>query len=470
MKKIAGLAVFLAVLILGSYYGTGIVTERTLKKNIALLDQSNGWAFEVAEYKRGFYRSYALLNARFHIPARTFKDSTGQESTQPAVDIALKIPLDIYHGPMIYADSQWLFGLGYAHSDMTIPETYERQFKETFTADSTKPHLNLSVFISYLNNSSILSELTGFKLITMQGKKEFDLLGITSDLQVSAHANHLQGQIILDGMRFKDGMITATAGKTNVKYDLNRTKLAFYIGDADVVFPSMVVMNGDQKTFEVQNLNIHSSSHIQGDLLDYQFKLTLDTFYNEGKSFSPILLDVSIRNLDADTLVKINHQTNHMQQGTEAERHQALLSMLPELPKLVSKGAQFAVNELSIGTPEGGIKGNLLLSLPNAVSDNPFQLIQSIKGDGKLTLSAAVVKKFLNDEAKRRLQMQSQVAVPAAADVELQAMAQTDEQLLKLVSSGLLSLEGNDYVIVLKLAGGQLRVNGKPFNPAMMQF
>ena len=57
MKKIAGLAVFLAVLILGSYYGTGIVTERTLKKNIALLDHSNGWAFEMAEYKRGFYRS-----------------------------------------------------------------------------------------------------------------------------------------------------------------------------------------------------------------------------------------------------------------------------------------------------------------------------------------------------------------------------------------------------------------------------
>ena len=468
MKKIAGLAVFLAVLILGSYYGTGIVTERTLKKNIALLDHSNGWAFEMAEYKRGFYRSYALLNARFHIPARTFKDATGQESTQPAVDIALKIPLDIYHGPIIYADAQWKFGLGYAHSDMTIPETYERQFKETFTADSTKPHLNLSVFIRYSTNSSILSNLTGFKLITIEGKKEFDLEGITSDLQVTAHANHLQGQVTLDGMRFKEGMVTATVGHAKLKYELNQTPLAFYIGDADVVFPSMVVMSGDQKTFSVQNLNIHSSSHMQGDLFDSQFKLTLDAFYNDGKSLGPTILDVSIRNLDADTLVKINDQTHHMQQGTEAERHQALLSILPELPKLVSKGAQFAVNELSIRTPEGIIQGNLLLSLPNAVSDNPFQLIQSIQGDGKLTLSAAVVKKFLSDEVRRRLQREG--AVLDATDVEQQTMAQTDEQLLKLVSSGVLSLEGNDYVIVLKLAGGHLSVNGKPFNPGMLQF
>lgn len=319
---------------------------------------------------------------------------------------------------------------------------------------------------------------------------------MTSDLQVTSHANQLQGQIKVDGMRFKDGMVTATVGKTNVNYDLNRSKLAFYLGDADIFFPSMVVMNGEQKTFELQNLDIHSSSHIQDDLLSSQFKVKLDALYNEGKSFGPAVLDVSISNLDADTMVRINDQTNHMQQASEADRHTALLSMLPELPKLVSKGAKFAVNELSIATPEGLIKGNLLLSLPNATWDNPFKLIQSLVGDGKLTLSAAVVKKFLNDAAKLRLQNQvdaqpvvlapvaseatpgaipapvdnGAVVVAAAPDVEQQAMAQTDERLLKMVRSGLLLPEGSDYVIVFKLAGGQLTVNGKSFNPGMIQF
>lgn len=493
MKKLAGLAVILAVLILGSYYGMGLVTERTLKKNIALIDQSNGWALEIVQYKRGLFYSYALLNGTLHIPARTVKDATGQESTEPAVDVALKIPLDIYHGPVMFADAKWLFGLGYARSDLKIPDTYAEKFKQTYSADSTEPHLNLSIFISYFNNSSLLSNVPAFKLISNQGKKEFEWLGMTSDLQVSSNANHLQGQVLVDGVRLKDthttGVMSANLGEVKVNYDLNRTELALYMGDVDILFPSFIVMNDANKTFEIKNLVIHSGSRLQDHLVSSDFKAKLDTLYKDGASYGPAVLDVSLSHLDADTLVKINEQANQLQQGTESDRHQALLSLLPELPKLVSKGAQLAVNELSLATPEGLIKGNLLLSLPNADSANPFQLIQSIQGDGQLTLCAAVVKKWMNDAAKLRLQNQAavnaaagiaatpetvNVVPPAAAapalDIDQQATAQTEERILKLVDSGLLSPEGSDYVIAVKLSAGQLSINGKPFNPAMMQF
>ena len=57
-----------------------------------------------------------------------------------------------------------------------------------------------------------------------------------------------------------------------------------------------------------------------------------------------------------------------------------------------------------------------------------------------------------------------------AADVELQATEQTDRKLSTLVQAGLLSVQGTEYVIELNLQQGQLSVNGKPFNPAMMQF
>jgi hypothetical protein len=39
-----------------------------------------------------------------------------------------------------------------------------------------------------------------------------------------------------------------------------------------------------------------------------------------------------------------------------------------------------------------------------------------------------------------------------------------------MVASGLFVLQGSDYVMVLKLAEGQLSVNGKPFNPTMIQY
>ena len=41
MKKLIGLVVIIAALVLGGYYGMGLVTERTLKKNVAIINQSN---------------------------------------------------------------------------------------------------------------------------------------------------------------------------------------------------------------------------------------------------------------------------------------------------------------------------------------------------------------------------------------------------------------------------------------------
>ena len=41
MKKLAGLIIILAVLILGGYYGMGVLTEKTIKKDIAIINQSN---------------------------------------------------------------------------------------------------------------------------------------------------------------------------------------------------------------------------------------------------------------------------------------------------------------------------------------------------------------------------------------------------------------------------------------------
>jgi len=60
--------------------------------------------------------------------------------------------------------------------------------------------------------------------------------------------------------------------------------------------------------------------------------------------------------------------------------------------------------------------------------------------------------------------------VMTVAEIEQQATVQTTQKLADLVSSGLLSMQGTEYVIELNLTQGQLTVNGKPFSPSMMQF
>jgi uncharacterized protein YdgA (DUF945 family) len=480
MKKILGLAVILAVLILGSYYGMGIVTERTLKKNIAVINQTNGLFVKVEQYHRGWFRSNVLVNWKLHVPAHDVKNASGVVSTLPAQDFDLQVPLDIYHGPVIFAESKLLFGLGYTHSDVTLPKVYEEKVKQLFTAQSVPPKMSLTVFVNYRNNIMFRMDLPAFKLIDKEGNTQFDWFGLKSDVSISADSNVLSGHVFLDGLHLIKDKINTVLGKVTSDYDLQRSQSGLYSGHASVLSPSFLVSEGDEKLLDVKNIQAQSDSHIEDGLFHSHFKATIDALVSKDKTYGPAVLDISIDKLDADVLAKINSQVNQLQQGTDAERNQMLFSLLPELPKLFAKGASVELKEFSVGMPDGSIKGSFLISIPNAGSSNPFQLIQSIQGDGQLVISAAVLKQLLTDAAVQTLQQQqatlpSSVTPPEATamsvpDIKAQAATIADTKLTALVASGLLVLQNADYVLKCHLTQGQLLVNNKPFNPAMMNF
>ena len=481
MKKLAGLVVVLAALILGSYYGMGIATERTLKKNIAMIDQSNGVFVEVEQYHRGFCRSTALLNWRMQIPARVMKNQEGVDVTMPAQEYKMQVPLDIYHGPIMFVDSKPKFGLGYARSHVTLIQPYIDQFAKAYTATSIAPVLNLSIFVNYFNKSMLDLNIPTFKLVSKEGNNQVEWLGMTSDTMISSDRNQVRGHVTIDGINFQKEKVSIVLGKVMSDFDLHRTSLDLYLGDGNVLLPSLVIMQDDQKALEVQQLDVHSNSNIQDGLLSTHAKITLDKLLSDGKMYGPVLLDASINNLDAEVFAKINRQANELKQTDN--QNALFMLIMPELPKLLGKGAKLEISELSVNMPEGIIKGNLQVSLPAERTDNPFQLIQKIKGDGKLVFSEAILKQLMNDSVKQSLQnkpVEMPSAAPApdaavvapvqAADDSEVIAKQVNDKLANMVQSGLLSVQGSDYVIAVKVTDGKFEINGKPFNSSMMGF
>lgn len=519
MKKLIGLVVIVAALVLGGYYGMGIVTERTLKRNVDVINQSNGLFVDIEQYDRGWFTSTAVLNWRLHIPERLVKDQTGQSVTVPAQDHKIQMPLTIYHGPIIYADTGVRFGLGYAESNLLMPPNYVTKFNNLFTPESTQPKLRLSIFVNYLNNSHLNIGLPTFKLIAKQGGDQFEWYGMASDFSVSSNLKNIDGNVTIDGASLIKNKMKALLGKVTSDYDLHQTDSGLYLGDASMSLPSLVVSENDQKALEVEQFDVHSSSDIQSGLFSSTFKASLDKLTMRGKTYGPASLEMSIKNLDAQVLANINEQANKMQQGTsDSERQQALFTLLPQLPKLFSQGAQFEISKLNLVMSEGPIEGDLLVSLPKGDAGNPFQLLQKVQGHGKLKIPAPVLKDFIMISVKQKLitqpttqeaiaqQIQSnttppvpgtavQTTTPASADaaqpaatppqagtpvnpvkpltvaeIEQQAQVQTEQKLSTMVQNGLLTLQGNEYVIEVSLQQGQLSINGKPFNQNMMQF
>ncbi|MDI9819191.1 MULTISPECIES: YdgA family protein [unclassified Legionella] len=494
MKKFTGLVVILAVLVLGSYYGMGYLTEQKIKESLNVINQSNGLAANVEQYKRGWFTSTATFNWRLHIPQQVIQ-SDGQPQTIPARDYSMRMPVTVYHGPIIFSGRGIKFGLGYAYTDLSVPAEYMQQFNNLFTHESTKPTLAMSLFVNYLGTSSLDMSLPAFKLVAREGDARFEWLGMSTSTSVSSDREKIGGNITIEGLNFSKDQIDTQMSTVTSEYNIYKTAQGLLFGDASLSFPSFVVMSHDKKLFELGQFDLRSDSDIENGLYNSHLKTSVEKIIANDQVYGPGSLEVAIRNLDADVLARLNEQARRVQQGTDVERQRAMLAMLPELPKLFSKGAEFEVTEMNFSMPQGTVEGSMMVSLPQGESGNPFELMQKIQGNGKLKMPAVVVKQLVTESIKQKMMTppapQQQVAQGTAqtqaegnsssdvspaqaaansADISEQAVTLADKQLATMVENGVLVKQGTDYIIELSLNQGQFTVNGKPFNPAMMNF
>ncbi len=527
MKKWIGFFVLVIVaLVVGGYYEMGSITESTLQKNIGMLNQSSSMSVKLTNYQRGWYTSEAQVDLNFHVPAYASKDDKGQSITMAAEDYKVNMPITIYHGPIIFANAKLRFGLGYAYSRLNIPLPSIKKFAEFLDKTSTMPLLELSLFVDYMNNSQVQLAVPNFKLIEKDARSEFDWYGMTSHAVVSSHLKHLKGGLDLDGARFVKMSTILNLGKVNTDYDLRSTDNGLYLGEASLSMPSLELTDGAKVVFKLKDLKAQSNNDVQDGLFKAQFDASLNQIAVQDKTYGPAVVSVAIKNLDAQVLADINAQANKLQQGSDADRQRAFLTVLPSLPKLFGQGALFEVSKLSLQMPQGAITGSLLISLPKGDAGNPFQLLQKVQGHGNLKIPAEVFKMVITTSVKQKLlaaaaasaatpstptvansskdaangqavssstaaqnaapasatsntasitkaappAVNNQNATPVVADLEQQTQLQAEQKITALLQAGLLSVQDNNYVIDVNLAEGQLTVNGKPFTPAMVDF
>jgi len=475
MKKLTGLVVILAILVLGGYYGMGVATENTVRHNVDVINQANGVFAGIESYNRGWFSSTAMIDWKLHVPERLVKTSDGQTQTIAAQNYNMKMPLTIKHGPVIFSENGVKFGLGYASTDLALPAQYNEQFNNAFTSDSTKPKLDLALFVSYFNNSNVEMGVPAFKLISKQGG-QFDWLGMNSSTYVTSNADKINGGVAIDGMLFTQKDVKATVGKIKTDYDLRKTDSGLYLGEASINMPSIVVTQAEKTQFELNDFDMNTSSDINDDLFSSHFKTSVGKIQANDKTYGPGNLEMSIRNLDATVLGRINQQVQVAQNGNDQEKQQAMMAMLPDVPKLFSRGAEFEISELSFTMPQGTIEGSMFISLPKGENNNPLELIGKIHGVSKLKVPVDVLQLAMNEANKQR----AATAQPAAQATDEAAAATpaapadvsdtTKNQIAAMVQSGLIVQQGDYYVVELALDQGKLLVNGNAFSQDMMKF
>ncbi len=525
MKKIIALVIILIALMLGGYYAMGFITEKTVKNDLESINKSNGLSVKTVVYERGLYTSKALLDWHLHVPERIVTSETGQSELIPAQDFEMRMPLVIHHGPIIVANNTVKFGMGYANATIPLPEKYLEQFNKLFTSASSQPKLNFSIFVNYLNNSKVELEIPTFKLFAKDGGL-FEWEGMTSSVNVNDNGRKFKGDISLTGFQAEKEDVHAKSGKIDIDYNIFKSENGLYLGDARVSYPSLLVTKKAEKLLDLSDFKASSSSNIEEGLFSSSLSLSIDKVYSHGKNYGPGKLNMAIKNLDAEVLAEIQKkQQANGQQGAQFENSHSLLTILPDVPKLLSRGPEFEITEFSFVMPEGTLEGTLSINLPKNEAANPFELMQKMKGKGQLKVPAEVVRMLLDESNRQKLIAQRNLPVatpgvdamltdnnavkaeavekahedakanneanpathalnPSAVDanttlpapastgaaLEDETTNMTKAQLSSMLQSGLLIEDGSYYTIDAIFEDGKLTVNGKPFNAAMVKF
>lgn len=498
MKKwLRLLAVFvvLVIVLLGGYYAMGVGTEMTLKRNISLLNRSNGQvndsvAVAIESYQRGWFNSHATLKWTLTVPDSTSTDMLHRTVMTPHKVYTFEVPLDIHHGPVMWADSKLLMGLGYARTHMGLPAGYEKELDKVYNLKSARLTYDINILVSFLNKTTIQLKVPNYKLLAKKGSDYFQWLGLKTEIEVSGNKQRLQGNLALDGFSWLKNGIQGTLGAVTGDYDIHQELGSLYVGKAQISLPSLVVSTRDQEILRIINAQLSSESDIQKGLFHSSISASLSNLAWSDRVYSNGALDISFKNFDADVLAAINRKLNEAQRISQSSQSM-VWSLLPDLPALLSKGAQLNMSNFTFSMPDGHVKADASLSLPNEVMTNPFQLLQKINGISHLRISPSVITNWMQTMMRHTVQikMQKQVLNQAAiqaqaaaggviqdqplpsldnAAIEDQVTARVSEKMHEWIDSGVLVQDGEDYLIIFKLINGKLFINGHPFSPALL--
>ncbi len=479
------------VIILGllaaSYYVTGVRAEKEFDNFLKSANNFPNLKVSAENYQRGWLKSTVHLHVVLNQPTQQYIQN-GESQTMPAQDVSFSFDMDVYHGPIIFADGRVTFGLGFAQAKVPLPDELLNQFNQVFASNSTKPTFIVSVLLRYAGRLNVDLNIPSFVLVSKDNQEQLDWAGFHGRWEVSKRLSHIKGNVAFRGLTFKAGETNGSFGPVSLKYNVENSKEGLLSGDASLGVQSFKLGASGISAISVDGFQALSDSSLRTkdnvQLIDSSLKADVRKVTYQGFDYGPGVLDVDVSNLDAEALEQIQQkfQAVSNENLTDAQQQIFFLTLLPEISRLLQRGAELHVKQFQLSIPQGLIlaTGKVKLPAQQNANQNPLLLIQQIHA--YVTAEVPVfwlsdrLTNFLQFKIVQRQLMEQQVAqkddsgntMPAKmlSPQEINALAkqQAMEQLQSLVQNGVLIQKENVYRVRLAFRAGTFYINGKPFS------
>lgn len=409
MKKIIiPFFILVAILLIAPFF-IGSHMETKVRDIYTDLNKNTDYQFEIIEYSKSWFSSDAKIKITFNSP----------KNNSPKEDLfTVTLIQQIQHGPLLWKMDTPGLGLADAkfNFELSPKEQSELGEFEGFNQNTIK----LTTRMSFDGSIDSHLEAAPFSI-----KAEDSALEVkAADIKASYSTD---GKIISSGSLDGVSLQKNDAGKINISsLSLKSNQelisgdlfspLAIYQGDFSLKAKSgTVILDELAENFEAKDIFIETSTTIDNSLANVDFKLSIKNFQAKQQDFTNLIYDISLDNLDIESLKEMNKNIVDMQNDPQQMQAQtenpmmALMSIQQFLPKILEKNPIIKINKLGVTTPEGDIDTNLQISIDNKIYNvnNPMTMLGAIDAKANGTAPEAFFTKFGMDAEIEKLIQQN---------------------------------------------------------------
>ena len=495
MKKsgiLLAVILFLAIVWGGITYVVGNKAEIYYHSLLNDASQFGFVTFTNISYERGFLQSRAQTRMQINFPDVIIPEE-GEAEGEAAAELTertvqLVFEHTLHHGPLPYSSGpagRYGFGPAIALVETTLTEfSPDQDVLENLLEEI--PALQNSIEISRIRldgTMDSLLEIPSFEYTLEDGKISSG--GLKAETVYSLATGAMSGSYEMQSLAFvmPEGGSMACQGFSG-EFDLERVLPMLYIGLSKAVVGDMEMNlpsteSGELETVKLEQMELTSNSRFDGKLVHFEQNTTFGGLSITGKKYGPLLIDVEMKNLDAEALSEYQQNVLDLYKDSSSLDPDAiagtLLPMYVELlGKLVAGDPELNIRNFSLVTPEGNAEGNFVIKLVGIDDinlDDPImmlQYIQNIDATANLLFDETLVRAIAL--AQSRSSLNSQVAAARESGQELafseeqleeMVLQQYDQQLEMLLVENYIVREGEKLKSSMTFKQGKLTVNGR---------
>jgi len=479
VKKTFFIVILLLLLVLGLWLGTtywfGIKTEEQYRTLLEKASQFQRLKFVNEGYSRGFFTSKARTVIEFQPPPGTAAENQSMQ---------LILTQEIAHGPFPCDKSsarEWQFKPVMAIIETGIvlsPET-QSQLAGIYAQIPEIASMRNYTVIALDGNGEENLLIPAFRhTFGNEDKVAVDWKGLSLRLNFTADLKGYSGTLSVPGLEAVGKDLDLRINDLKSAFNYHEGLSGFSLGEASFNLAHLEFVQKNETpphAFLLRGFNANSSSKASGDTVNILVAIRTDQVKLDETRYGSGVFEMEFRNLDAASLVKLEHtvrsqQTHTPQQSPEAEQMMMVARYMEILPGLLKKSPEIEIRQLDVKTADGDFTGEAKVAFDGTkpeATQNLLMLANAISAQAEFKVAERLLRRVATDAMKDKIVTECKEqrgATPSDEEISATASARIDEKLKALREQRIIIKENGNFRASASYEAGQIVLNGRPLS------